>query len=60
MDLLLERRYNLDAMVTKKEQERRANDETEERRQVREGGREGGREGEREGGRVGVRASVHT
>ena len=41
MDLLLERRYNLDAMVTKKEQERRANDETEERRQVREGRREG-------------------
>ena len=38
---MLERRYNLDAMVTKKEQERRANDETEERRQVREGRREG-------------------
>jgi hypothetical protein len=40
MDLLLERRYNLDAMVTKKEQERRANDETEERRQSKRGGTE--------------------
>ena len=29
LDLLLERRYNLDAMVTRKEQERRASEEKE-------------------------------
>ena len=34
MDLLLERRYNLDAMVTKKEQERRDNEEDDDKTQV--------------------------
>ena len=45
MDLLLERRCNLDAMVTRKEEERRANEEITAERGVREG--EGGRGRER-------------
>ena len=68
MDLLLQKRYNLDAMVTTREKERRANDETSsdtscDKRYVRsERGRKG--EGERSeggggGGRGGVTYNVH-
>ena len=50
MDLLLEKRCNLDTIVTKKERERRANGDSSsdvtDKRHVRKGGREGGRVGE--------------
>ena len=65
MDLLLEKRYHLDTVVTKKEKERRANGNSSsdtDKKQVRgeRGGRGRGEEGEGEGGKMGGRGGTVT